>query len=95
MGALADEARQLEEQGRTVSWLARRDGEGAVVAGLLAFGDTVKANARDTIARLHAQGRRTVMLTGDNEGSARAIGALEPALFSDTAPAGPTPRAPR
>jgi Cu+-exporting ATPase len=76
MGALADEARQLEEQGRTVSWLARRDGESAVVAGLLAFGDTVKANARDTIARLHAQGIRTVMLTGDNEGSARAIGAL-------------------
>ncbi len=76
MSALVDDARRLEEQGRTVSWLARRDGQGAVLAGLLAFGDTVKANARDTIARLHAQGIRTVMLTGDNAGSARAIGEL-------------------
>jgi len=38
----------------------------------LAFGDAVKAGAREAIAALHAQGVKTVMLSGDNRGSAEA-----------------------
>ena len=71
--ALAAEAGALEAQGRTVSWLMRRNGETAELLGLLAFGDSVKASARAAVARLHALGVRTVMLTGDNRGSAEAV----------------------
>lgn len=41
--------------------------------GVIAVADTVKASAREDIARLHALGLRTVMLTGDNENTARAV----------------------
>ena len=72
-GALAAEAERLERQGRTVSWLLRRSGAAAALLGLLAFGDAVKPAAREAVARLHALGVRTVMLTGDNRGSAAAV----------------------
>ena len=69
--ALAERARALAGQGRSVSWLAvERDGVRAL-SGLLAFGDRVKPGARQAIEQLHRQGVKTVMLTGDNHGSAR------------------------
>jgi Cu+-exporting ATPase len=74
-GALAAEAAALETQGRTLAWLLEREGDAARVLGLLAFGDTVKPSARDAVARLHALGVRTVMLSGDNRGAAQAVGA--------------------
>jgi Cu+-exporting ATPase len=43
------------------------------VLGLLAFGDTVKPTARAAVAGLHALGVATVLLTGDNRGSAEAV----------------------
>jgi Cu+-exporting ATPase len=43
------------------------------VLGLLAFGDTLKPGARAAVARLHALGVKTVLLTGDNRGSAEAV----------------------
>jgi P-type Cu+ transporter len=48
-------------------------GRGGELLGLLAFGDTIKATARDAVDRLHALGVKTVMLTGDNAGSAAAV----------------------
>ncbi len=72
-GPLAEQARRLERDGRTVSWLLRDAGEHSELLGLLAFGDAIKATARDAIARLHALGIETVMLTGDNLGSADAV----------------------
>ena len=75
-GALAAEAVRLESEGRTVSWLIRKvDGnnDNADLLGLLAFGDAVKASARKAVARLHELGIETVMLTGDNLGSAQAV----------------------
>jgi Cu+-exporting ATPase len=41
--------------------------------GLLAFGDTVKPTAAAAIARLHAMGVKTALVTGDNRGSADAV----------------------
>ena len=73
-GALAGAAARLQAQGRTVSWLLRREGAASELLGLLAFGDTVKATAREAVARLHELGIRTVMLTGDNRGAAEAGG---------------------
>ncbi|GHD01427.1 copper-transporting ATPase [Pseudorhodoferax aquiterrae] len=69
-GALANEAQQLEQSGRTVSWLLASDR----VLGLLAFGDSVKPSAAAAIARLNALGIQTLMLTGDNRGAAQAVG---------------------
>ena len=63
--------RAAEEEGRTavlVAW----DGE---VRGLLAVADTVKPTSAEAVARLHALGLRTVLLTGDNEATARAVAA--------------------
>ncbi|GGP79178.1 heavy metal translocating P-type ATPase [Saccharothrix coeruleofusca] len=45
---------------------------GAVVGGI-AVRDTVRPSAADAVARLHALGLRTVLLTGDGPGAARAV----------------------
>ncbi len=59
--------------GRTVSWLAaERDGK-RVLIGVVMFTDTVRESARVAITRLHENKIRTVMITGDNAGSAAAI----------------------
>ena len=47
--------------------------EGVRVEGLLAFRDEPRAGAQAAIQRLHQLGIRTVMISGDNEGAARAI----------------------
>ena len=75
--ALAARARSLEAAGNTVSWLFALNGEtqGEAVLALLAFGDTVKPTAREAIASLKAMGIRSVLVTGDNAGSAAAVAA--------------------
>ena len=45
------------------------------LAGFLAVTDPVKASTHEAIRRLHEDGLRIVMLTGDNEATARAVGA--------------------
>jgi Cu+-exporting ATPase len=72
-GPLAAEAARLEREGRTVSWLVRKEGSSAQMLGLLGFGDAIKPSARAAVARLHELGIETVMLTGDNRGSAEAV----------------------
>ncbi|MEJ7688911.1 MAG: heavy metal translocating P-type ATPase, partial [Variovorax sp.] len=72
---LQQRAAQLQSEGRTVSWLADVTGAPALV-GLLAFGDAPKASATAAVAQLHAQGIRTVLVTGDNRGSADAVARL-------------------
>ncbi|MDP1533720.1 MAG: heavy metal translocating P-type ATPase, partial [Rubrivivax sp.] len=73
-GPLAASAVALEADGRTLSWLIEGQGPGAAVLGLLAFGDAIKPAAVDAVARLRALGIEAVMLTGDNLGSAQAVG---------------------
>ena len=76
-GPLAQSAQSLQAQGNTVSWLmSQTHDEGGVpeLLGLLAFGDTLKPSAREAIATLKSWGIKTVMLTGDNLGSAQAAG---------------------
>jgi len=59
---------------------ARRDGATAIyvaidgrAAGVIAIADPVKLSAKAAIAALRAAGLRIVMLTGDNETTARAV----------------------
>ncbi|PAJ81315.1 heavy metal translocating P-type ATPase [Burkholderia ubonensis] len=72
--ALDARAAELERAGNTISWLMRADAPRAPLA-LIAFGDTVKPGARDAIAALAARGVASVLVTGDNRGSAAAVAA--------------------
>lgn len=67
-------AAELERAGNTISWLMRADAPRTLLA-LIAFGDTVKSGARDAIASLSARGVASVLVTGDNRGSAAAVAA--------------------
>jgi len=62
---------QLESDGKTAMLLAV-DGR---LAGVIAVADTVKEHAVEAIADLRREGIEVVMLTGDNERTARAIAA--------------------
>lgn len=73
LGPLSGRAAELQAQGRTVSWVADITDQ-PVLLGLLAFGDAVKPTAALAIAKLHEQGVRSVLVTGDNRGSAQAVG---------------------
>jgi len=72
IAAMQSRAQLLEQDGRTVSWVADLSDAPRLV-GLLAFGDTIKPGAAQAIAKLHAQGVKTLLLTGDNAGSAAAV----------------------
>jgi Cu+-exporting ATPase len=63
--------RAAEQQGRTAV-LAAWDGE---VRAVLAVADTVKPTSAEAVASLKAIGLRPVLLTGDNETTARAVAA--------------------
>jgi Cu+-exporting ATPase len=69
--ALARSADAAEEQGQTAVFVAL---DGAV-SGVLIVADTVKPSSPAAVARLHALGLRTVLLTGDNERAAAAAAA--------------------
>ena len=66
---LEAEADALRRQGATVVLVAL---DGAL-GGLIGIADPIKANARATIDELKAAGLRIVMMTGDNETTARAV----------------------
>jgi Cu+-exporting ATPase len=59
----------LEEQGHTVVY-ASFDG---AASGLIAVADPIKPTSREAMEQLHALGFRVIMLTGDNERTARAV----------------------
>ncbi|WP_211442114.1 heavy metal translocating P-type ATPase [Collimonas humicola] len=71
---LAAAAAGLEAEGRTISWLATEQDGQRTVSGLLAFGDEIKPTAKASIQQLQQQAIRVAMLSGDNRGSANAVG---------------------
>lgn len=75
---MADEqtvAEAHETQGHTLSWFARVVAGKPTLLGLLAFGDRLKPQAAEAVARLRRQGIAATLLTGDNLGSARVVAA--------------------
>ena len=58
-----------EARGHTVTLLASAD----QVLAIFAVADTIKAHSREAMAQLQALGVTTVMLSGDNEATAKAI----------------------
>lgn len=69
LSALEEKANDLQRQGRTVMFVAV-DKE---FAGLLAVSDPIKPTTAEAIRTLHHLGLRVIMLTGDNEQTARTV----------------------
>jgi Cu+-exporting ATPase len=61
----------LEAKGNTVMLVA----EDKKLKGFIAVADTLKEHAEDVVKGLKAEGVQVIMLTGDNERTAKAIGA--------------------
>ena len=68
---LKAQADRLAEAGKTPLFFAR-DGR---LAGIIAVADVIKEDSPQAVRELRNMGIRVVMLTGDNERTARAIGA--------------------
>ena len=73
LGAQAD---MLAEQGKTPMFFASKPESGnGKVLGIIAVADVVKEESRKAIEEMQKMGLSVVMLTGDNERTAKAIGA--------------------
>ena len=68
--ALRDRAERLAGEGKTPLLFAR----GGTILGMIAVADTVKPDSAQAVRELQGMGIRVVMLTGDNERTAKAIG---------------------
>ncbi len=71
VSALSDKAQTMRKEGQTVMFVAV-DGQ---PAGLVAVADPIKATTPDAIRRLHEEGLKIVMITGDNKTTAEAVAA--------------------
>jgi Cu+-exporting ATPase len=67
---LAAAAARLAGEGKTSVFVAR----GGQAIGLMGFSDLPKPHAAEAVATLKKMGLKVVMITGDNAGTARAVG---------------------
>ncbi|MDZ7292615.1 MAG: heavy metal translocating P-type ATPase [candidate division KSB1 bacterium] len=70
LDGIATNIEKFEKDGKTVVMVARNHR----LLGALAIADTMKPEAPAVIAELHRMGIETIMLTGDNQRTAHAIG---------------------
>ncbi len=68
---LLERAEQAEAAGRTTLWATIDDAP----LGLTVVSDQLRPTSREAIAELHRRGVRSVLLTGDNERTARGVAA--------------------
>ena len=68
---LKSTAEKFSEEGKTPLLFARED----KIEGMIAVADTIKEESPQAVKELQNMGIRVVMLTGDNERTAKAIGA--------------------
>jgi Cu+-exporting ATPase len=69
LSGLDARADELQQQGRTVMFVAVDE----QFAGLVAVSDPIKASTPEAVNALHAMGMRIIMLTGDNEKTAKTV----------------------
>jgi Cu+-exporting ATPase len=69
--SVENEIQALQFQGKTVMVVVRDDKLG----GLIAVSDSLKPDSKEAIRQLHALNLKAIMLTGDNEQTARSIAA--------------------
>lgn len=72
ISALQARASNEQSLGYSVSWLCRLNTQPDML-GLFAFGDSLKPAASNAVAKLRQQGISTVLISGDNEGSANRV----------------------
>lgn len=70
IGSILPSMEELERNGKT-AMLAGVDGK---YAGLVAVADTIKDTSQEAVRRLQEMGIKVIMMTGDNERTAQAIG---------------------
>ncbi len=63
----------LADEGKTPLFFAREAKDGWTLLGIIAAADTIREDSAEAIRELHGMGIRTVLLTGDNEKTARAV----------------------
>lgn len=68
--AIVQESRRLAETGKTPLFFAKDD----QIIGIIAVADVIKEDSPQAIRQLQQMGIHVVMLTGDNERTAKAIG---------------------
>ncbi len=64
-----DEVENLQKQAKTTVYVA----VDKKVIGVIAISDMIKAESQDVIKAIHHMGIKTIMITGDNEETAKAI----------------------
>ncbi len=69
--AVKQSAEKLAGEGKTPLFFER----GGRLIGIIAVADTIKPESAEAVRQLRNQGIRVIMLTGDNERTAKAIGA--------------------
>ncbi len=69
LGTLDGRAEELQRQGRTVMYVA----VGGRLAGLVAVSDPIKPSTPEAVRALRGLGLRVIMLTGDNERTAKTV----------------------
>lgn len=75
LDVLDAEAARLESEGRTVMWAADVSSAPPRLLGAVGVADTIKPHAAAAVARLKSLGVNPMMVTGDNERTARAVAA--------------------
>lgn len=66
---MEDEAKTYQQNGKTVSYLSIEN----TVIGYVVIGDKIKATSAQAIAELQENGIDVIMLTGDNQDTAKAV----------------------
>lgn len=70
VSSVEDNMADLESDGKTAMLIGLEN----QLAGVIAVADTVKETSKTAIQRMHEQGLEVIMLTGDNQRTADAIG---------------------
>ncbi len=66
---LQEEVGAEQKSGKTVSYMAN----GTNIIGYIVISDKIKPTAKEAITRLRKEGLQVIMLTGDNQGTAKAV----------------------
>jgi Cu+-exporting ATPase len=69
---IISKAHQKEKLGETISFLI--DPSEKKIIAMMTFKDSIKLSAQETIQKLKSLGIKTMLITGDNEGSAQSVG---------------------
>lgn len=66
---IEEQVKSIQKQGKTVSYLC----VGKTIAGFVVISDKIKVSSKEAIRKLQTEGMQVVMLTGDNEDTAKAV----------------------